>query len=224
MTKNITGALVAAVISVCTACGAAAQNIQPGTYLSPALTGSDFGGVLTGIVVNRPTLVYVEGSNKICPDASARLERAAQSLPHLAVVIGKPSATSGIKDESWVMLYTPGVDYRIVHPRTFGMVGFNACAYGDKLVDFLAARLAASSAVLEAHRRIQTIEGESGEKLALERRIAEIEMIGNRGEAELAEQSQLFWRIDELQSEALDLRNKIVTILEQDFADSRLSK
>lgn len=222
MTKTIAKALVAALITVCTASGVTAQSVQPGTYLSPALTGRDFGGALTGIVVNRPTLVFVEGNSKICPDAAVRMERAAQSVPHLAVVIGKPSATSGIKDLSWVYLFTPGVDYRIVHPRTFGMVGFNACAYGDKLVDFLAARLAASSAVLEAHRRIQVIEGENGEKEALERRIAEIEMIENRGEAQSAEISQLLWQIEGLRSEAFDLRKRIVTILEQDFADSRL--
>jgi hypothetical protein len=222
MTKTITKALVAAVITICTACGVMAQNEQPGTYLSPALTGRDFGGVLTGIVVNRPTLVFVEGNNKICPDAAARMERAAQSVPHLAVVIGKPSATSGIKDLGWVYLFTPGVDYRIVHPRTFGMVGFNACAYGDKLVDFLAARLVASSDVLEAHRRIQAIEGDNGEKQALERRISAIEMIENGDEAKAVEISQLLWQVEGLRSEALDLRKKIVTILEQDFADSRL--
>jgi len=222
MTKSNAAAFFAAVITACTATGAMGQDLQADAYLSPALTGLDFGGVLTGIVVNRPTLVFVEGDKKICPDAAARMQRAAKTLPQLTVVIGKPSETSGIKDENWVMLFTPGLDYRIVHPRTFGMVGFNACAYGDKLVGFLSARLAVSSQVLEAHQRIQEIEGENGEKQALGRRIAEIEMIENGGEAERAEVIQLSLQIEGLQNEAFDLRKKIVKILDQDFLDSRL--
>lgn len=222
MTKSNAAAFFAAVIAVCTACGAEGQDLQADAYLSPALAGRDFGGVITGIVVNRPTLVFVEGDKKICPDAAARMQRAAKTLPQLAVVIGKPSENSGIKDENWVMLFTPGLDYRIAHPRTFGMVGFNACAYGDKLVGFLSARLAASSQVLEAHQRIQEIEGENGEMQALERRIAEMETIENGGDAQSAEVIQLSLQIEGLQNEAFDLRKKIVRILDQDFLDSRL--
>lgn len=222
MTKSNAAAFFAAVIAVGTACGAEGQDLQADAYLSPALAGRDFGGVITGIVVNRPTLVFVEGDKKICPDAAARMQRAAKTLPQLAVVIGKPSENSGIKDENWVMLFTPGLDYRIAHPRTFGMVGFNACAYGDKLVGFLSARLAASSQVLEAHQRIQEIEGENGEMQALERRIAEMETIENGGDAQSAEVIQLSLQIEGLQNEAFDLRKKIVRILDQDFLDSRL--